>query len=445
MADYSAETLSILRADPLKAVLTSKTLSEFHIVKKFSDNKAPITSLDYDSTGALAITTSTDESLRIYDCVRGVRGQVLYSKKYGCSLAQFARPGCVAYASTKINDTIRYLSCETNQFIRYFVGHSLMVTSLQRSPEGSTTMVSAALDGTVRLWDWETVNPVATVRPSVPPGRLRGIEDSGIVAAFDPSGAVVAVAVASSELQLFDVREMSRGPFKTSTLPSVSSLGGPLVAGMHFVPPVGDYILLAMTDGTSHIVDAFSLDHHATLVPTMHDNLSSSTHSFSIDGSNANGNSAISQMQKAFLGQRLTITPDGKTAIAGGDNGSVIYWDISQMGGLDAQTPFQLSPVGVWSGSHNDGSIASASSTAAVKTDTPAAAGTITKDSAEYQASVDKFYARLTEAKTSKQILVAKIELIEELDFDLYNEGPFMADANKRLKEITALKAKNAD
>ncbi|KAJ2620830.1 hypothetical protein GGI26_004625 [Coemansia sp. RSA 1358] len=89
--------------------------------------------------------------------------------------------------------------------------------------------------------------------------------------------------------------------------------------------------------------------------------------------------------------------------------------------------------------------VASASSTAAVKTDTPAAAGTITKDSAEYQASVDKFYARLTEAKTSKQILVAKIELIEELDFDLYNEGPFMADANKRLKEITALKAKNAD
>ncbi|KAJ2643051.1 hypothetical protein GGH99_008619, partial [Coemansia sp. RSA 1285] len=208
--ECTGQTLSTLRSDPLKTALTRKSISGFRLMKQFKDNKAPITSLDYDPTGTRCITTSADESLRIYNCVQGKRDRVSYSKKYGCSLAQFTKQsGCVAYASTKLNDTVRYLSYETNQFIRYFVGHSGRVTSLQRSPDGSSTMMSAALDGTVRIWDLGVSGPTVTVNPELLAGNA-SVKTSGIAASYDPSASIVAVVLASSETHLFDVREMKR-------------------------------------------------------------------------------------------------------------------------------------------------------------------------------------------------------------------------------------------
>ncbi|KAJ2495835.1 Transcription initiation factor TFIID subunit 12 [Coemansia sp. RSA 1972] len=255
-AELDSETLNVLRKDPLQAALTTSALADFYIAKQFPDNNALITSVDFDITGTHCITTSCDESLRIYDCASGVREQVSYSKKYGCNLAQFtAQPGCVAYASTKINDTVRYLSYETNQFIRYFAGHTGMVTSLQRSPNAqSTSMVSASMDGTVRLWNLDTVKPVCTVE--VDGGK------NGVAAAYDPSGTVVAVAAGSQAIQLYDVRKLTKGPFISA--PIASNL---TVAGLKFMPPTGDYILLAMSDGSILLLDAFQLTTLAVTEP----------------------------------------------------------------------------------------------------------------------------------------------------------------------------------
>ncbi|KAI8322637.1 WD40 repeat-like protein, partial [Martensiomyces pterosporus] len=217
-SDISKAALTVLRQNPLKAALTKHAIRGFRMAKVFADNQAAITSVDFGASGTHCITTSSDESLRIYDCSRGVREQVLYSKKYGCNLAQFtSQPGCVAYASTKLNDTIRYLSYETNQYIRYFVGHKEFVTSLDRSPVGGMAAVmSAALDGTVNIWDLNAVRPASTAVPACKSGS--SARDGGIVAAYDPSGMVIAAAVASSEVQLFDVREVARGPFKTAPI-----------------------------------------------------------------------------------------------------------------------------------------------------------------------------------------------------------------------------------
>ncbi|KAJ1717905.1 hypothetical protein LPJ61_007060, partial [Coemansia biformis] len=237
--EISPETLEVLRKDPLRQALTNTALRNFQMAKLFADNKAPVTSLDYDVAGTRCITTSHDESLRIYDCERGVREHVSYSKKYGCNLAQFtAQPGCAAYASTKINDTIRYLSCDTNQYIRYFVGHKDAVTSLQRSPnQASSTLLSAALDGSVRIWDLDQVDPACTVTPT----GTRSVADGGIAAAHDPSGAVVAVAVGSAEIQLLDVRELARGPFLSALIEPPGAKGA-AIAGVQFIPPTGDHI-----------------------------------------------------------------------------------------------------------------------------------------------------------------------------------------------------------
>ncbi|KAJ1904102.1 hypothetical protein LPJ81_002695 [Coemansia sp. IMI 209127] len=357
--EYSVQTLSVLRSDPLKTVLTKKSIGEFHIAKLFKDNKAPVTSLDYDPTGTRCITTSADESLRIYTCVQGTRDRVSYSKKYGCSLAQFTKqPGCVAYASTKINDIVRYLSYETNQFIRYFVGHSGRVTSLQRSPDGGSTIMSAALDGTVRIWDLGSADPAATVNPVLSANSdNRSVNELGIAASYDPSASVIAVALASSEIQLFDVREMKRGPFKTAPLaPEMSHMAtgnapASVVAGVKFIPPFGDHILVAMADGSSRIVDAFSLECRLSLaLATTNRN----THEPGVQ--NEGGPPALERMQQGYFGQRVTITPDGTTVLAGCDNGSVTFWDIPTTRDVEAKSSaLPLRPVGVWDGAHEDG------------------------------------------------------------------------------------------
>ncbi|KAJ2057052.1 hypothetical protein GGI17_005858 [Coemansia sp. S146] len=352
--DHNADVLNILRRDPLQSALTNSTLRGFHISKQFLDNKAALTSLDYDSSGSKCITTSSDESLRIYDCVGGKREQVLYSKKYGCNLAQFtSHPGCVAYASTKINDTIRYLSYDTNQYIRYFVGHTQRVTSLQRSPTVATVL-SAALDGVVNVWDLGSVKPASTVTPACVDGS---VEERGIAAAYDPSGMVISVAVGSAELQLYDVREVSKGPFKSQSILDIA--GQALVAGIRFIPPLGDYILLAMTDGSCHLLDAFSLQHCASLKGANPQGAVNGGNPVPTNGVGGTG-SALSKMQGAYLGQNVTVTPDGKTVLVGGQNGSISFWDISRYTSAaahDSNTPVLkpsvLTPDGVWNGSHD--------------------------------------------------------------------------------------------
>ncbi|KAJ2657240.1 hypothetical protein IWW48_004607 [Coemansia sp. RSA 1200] len=350
--ECTGQTLSTLRSDPLKTALTRKSISEFRIMKQFKDNKAPITSLDYDPTGTRCITTSADESLRIYNCVQGKRDRVSYSKKYGCSLAQFTKqPGCVAYASTKLNDTVRYLSYETNQFIRYFVGHSGKVTNLQRSPDGSSTMMSAALDGTVRIWDLGASGPTITVNPELFAGNAN-VRTPGIAASYDPSASIVAVVLASSEIQLFDVREMKRGPFKTAPLLHNITTESDVV-GVKFVPPFGDCILISMADGTNQIVDAFTLECRLKLGLAAHSNGVKERSRVLAD----EGSPASKPVLHEYMSQRVTVTPDGRTVITGCDNGSVVYWDISRTKNLEEKLPVLLNPAGVWNDMHQDGDV----------------------------------------------------------------------------------------
>ncbi|KAJ1721272.1 hypothetical protein LPJ53_004189 [Coemansia erecta] len=292
-ADYSTETLEYLRREPLFSALTPGAVSSLRMAKQFSDNKSSVHSLDYSPDGSLCITTSTDESLRLYDCASGTRRQTLYSKKYGCHLAQFTKDsGCVAYASTKVDDTIRYLSYETNQYLRYFVGHKARVCSLQRAEaEGAAKggVVSADKDGWVCLWDLGVPAAVARVK-------------EGCVAAWDPSGMVVGVA-GSSGVGLLDAREMSRGPFLR--LAMQPGQAGPV--GIRWVPPLGDHLLAMLADGSTQLWDAREGVLRTTLA-----------------GDKRKLDSGCGG------GQDTTVTPDGSVVLGGRADGSVAYWDVAR-------------------------------------------------------------------------------------------------------------------
>ncbi|KAJ1952034.1 hypothetical protein GGI12_006348 [Dipsacomyces acuminosporus] len=202
----------------------------------------------------------------------------------------------------------------------------------------------------VNIWDLNAVRPASTTKPMC--ASASSVKDRGIAAAYDPSGMVISAAVASSEVQLFDVRELGRGPFKSAPIPfsSAADQSQTLVAGIRFVPPVGDYILLTMTDGTSRLIDAFSLQQHLALSSP-----SRGAHGHASPGDSAS-KTTVERMSQASLGQNMTVTPDGKTVIAGCENGGVAFWDIANR--LDPHMQesdglYTLSPDGVWSGSHD--------------------------------------------------------------------------------------------
>lgn len=173
---------------------------------RYHKSQAEISSIDFDDSGYYCLTSAVeDESIQLYDAKQGTHVKTIYSKKYGCDLARFTHHSmnCI-YASTKEDDTIRYLSLHDNQYIRYFRGHKDRVNELEVSPVDDI-FLSASRDNTVRLWDLRSNNAQGIL--NIPSPSL---------VAFDP--AAVVFAVASQNLQtisLYSMAAYDKEPFLT--------------------------------------------------------------------------------------------------------------------------------------------------------------------------------------------------------------------------------------
>src|ERR1700678_1975494 len=115
--------------------LTDQVMQSFKIAKVHHSNTQHVTSLDFDITGTYLVTSSSDESINIYDTCTGTHKQTIQSKKYGVGSTRFAgQSNMVLYTSTKGEDqTIRLLDIETSSFMRYFKGHEGKVSCLEVS------------------------------------------------------------------------------------------------------------------------------------------------------------------------------------------------------------------------------------------------------------------------------------------------------------------------
>ncbi|KAI9816753.1 MAG: member of Set1p complex, histone methyl transferase [Pycnora praestabilis] len=188
----------------------SDVISIFRPTKLFRPPKpeTSFTSLDFDDSGEFLLAACDDESLQLYNCKEGKHMKTLFSKKYGAHLARFTHHSqSVLYASTKVDDTIRYLSTHDNQFLRYFKGHTAPVTSLALSP-ASDTFLSCSLDNTVRLWDLRSPNASGQLLLGGP-----------YFATYDPSATVLAIASPPTHsVLLYDLRNYDKPPFATFDL-----------------------------------------------------------------------------------------------------------------------------------------------------------------------------------------------------------------------------------
>ncbi|VDM79982.1 unnamed protein product [Strongylus vulgaris] len=241
-----------------------------------------INSIDYSADGLTMITSSDDDSIFIYSMQTGTRTRNVNSKKYGVDLIRFSHNTSNAiHCSTKVDDTIRYLSLHDNKYIRYFPGHTknirrvlaliLRVMCLSMNPTDDTflsdtirylslhdnkyiryfpghtkkvmclsmnptddTFLSGSLDKTIRLWDLRSQNCQGLMQVN---GKA--------IAAFDPEGLIFAAGINNEQVKLYDLRSFDKGPFTTFKLEAERSCEW---SGMTF-SPCGKYIMIN-TNGT---------------------------------------------------------------------------------------------------------------------------------------------------------------------------------------------------
>jgi len=267
--------------------LTDDTVRSLRIAKVFRQNENRINSVSFFSNGEAVLCASDDDTITIYDCMNGIPKRILNSRKYGADLIRWTHANNAAiHASTKVDDSIRYLSLHDHKYIRYFSGHSKKVTCLCMSPIDDT-FLSGSNDKTLRLWD---------LRIPVAQGIMR--LNSRPIAAFDPEGLIFATGINSEAVKLYDLRSYEKGPFTTFKLEREKDCDW---TEMKFSPD-GKLILISTNGSVIRLLDAFA---------------GQPIHSF-VGHTNAKGQSL-----------EASFSPDAQFVFAGSTDGKVHCWQTS--------------------------------------------------------------------------------------------------------------------
>jgi len=266
--------------------------------------------------------------MHIYNLREGKLHKTHLSQKYGVMHAMFGHAsGCIIHSSTKLNNTIRYLSTHDNSYLRYFEGHEKNVTCLSLHP-GQDNFLSCSEDNTVRIWDAATKNAVGKL-------ALNG----AYLAAWDPSGNVFAVASpAAQSVLLYDFRHYDKEPFSTfDILPYTHEHNSANQAWNKLEFSNDGKSLLVGTTGHAHfLLDAFSGELKAAL---QRDRGGSKRL-----GAGEHNNDPADPLSSDFL-QPSTgdccFTPDGRYVISGSRRENVLVWDTLYLTSGKMNKPIQ--------------------------------------------------------------------------------------------------------
>ncbi|PAV69693.1 hypothetical protein WR25_16813 isoform B [Diploscapter pachys] len=267
--------------------LSDSNVKSLVMAKSIKENTMRINSVNFSNDGMHMITSSDDDSIFLFDMQSGQKKKNVNSKKYGVSLIRFSHNiSNAVHCSTKVDDTIRYLSLHDNKYLRYFPGHSKKVVCLCMSPVDDV-FLSSSLDKTIRLWDLRSQNCQGLMSVGAKP-----------VAAFDPEGLIFAAGVTNKEIKLYDLRSFDKGPFATFKV--VDDYPHCTWSSLVF-SPCGKTIMINTNGECIKLIDAFNGNLKYNLV--------------------GHENDAHEELEASF-------TPDGQFVFVGSSSGKIYGYSV---------------------------------------------------------------------------------------------------------------------
>ncbi|OEL24144.1 WD repeat-containing protein 82-B [Dichanthelium oligosanthes] len=264
----------------------------------FTDYAGKINCLDFHRKEDLLVTSSEDDSIRLYNITNATLTKTTYHRKHGADRVCFTHHPSSILCSSRYNlesaESLRYLSLYDNRCLRYFKGHKerfaclfvfVLLHFLCVATNSEWQMLRGSLDHSVRIWDLR-VNACQGIL------RLRGRPS----VAYDQQGLVFAVAMEGGAIKLFDSRSYDKGPFDTFLV------GGDTaeVSDIKFSND-GKSMLLTTTNNHIYVLDAYGGDKRCV---------------FSLEPSPNVTNEAA-------------FTPDGQYVISGSGDGTLHAWNIN--------------------------------------------------------------------------------------------------------------------
>lgn len=188
--------------------LSPSIVSSFDVARVHRQHSKPVSCLDFSQDGKTLVSSSADDSIVVYDAVKGTASTAIPVRKYGAGVLRFIQdnnPPTIISASTTGDHQIRALDLQRETYVRYFNGHDSQVVSISSSPVGPQ-FISSSQDSYVRVWD---------CRKRIAVGKVRGLGTP--LVAYDPKGLIFGIAYNAPNLntlvKLYDTRKFYEGPF----------------------------------------------------------------------------------------------------------------------------------------------------------------------------------------------------------------------------------------
>ena len=169
---------------------------------------ADINNVTFDRNGERLVTSSDDNTVKLWDAMTGVERGEFKGHNADCTVeenkcwiwgADFAPDGKRAVSASRDRTAIIW-STETAEPLMRLTGHGASVYDVAWSPDGAT-IATGSSDGTIIIWDAETGDALR---------RLSLHRDDVNAVDFNPAGDVLAAASSDGTVSLWDWRAGER-------------------------------------------------------------------------------------------------------------------------------------------------------------------------------------------------------------------------------------------
>lgn len=297
-----------------------------------------IDSADLSPDGSYVVTANQDGTARVSDTATGEELFALRGHRGIVWTARF-RPDGKSVATASEDGTVRLWNVETGVVLR---DHAQAVNSVEFSPGGGTTIVTASTDQSAATWDASTGRRIKALKGTE---RIFGLYSMDS-ATFADGGASVLTAQADGTVGLWDPASGTRTGTCCQDLDAVGDYFAPTRAA--FVPGHSDRAVVTYDDGTIRVWDlrttaaaqpvhtfgspldrvyAFAIDPKGDVIVTAGRD-DKMAHVWRADWT-SNTFEAMSMEVPIGLVSNLAFSPDGSRIVTAGLDGVVRVWDLA--------------------------------------------------------------------------------------------------------------------